>query len=127
MLASLGVRMINSHLTGRREGCEFLSYESIGHPEIMGFPSGYSDAGWMVRYDPAQHGEDGPVEFVLGKIAEHAAGQSHMPIMLHDWAAWLNAPDKELGHVARFAERGRELGHELRTHVACLRDEALWR
>jgi peptidoglycan/xylan/chitin deacetylase (PgdA/CDA1 family) len=127
MLASLGVRMINSHLTGHDEGHDFINYSSLGHPEIMGFPSCYSDTDWLVRYNEEKHGPDGPVDYMLARVTQHAGEGRHMPIMLHDWAAWLHAPDRELTHVARFAERGRELGYELRTHLACLEDAALWR
>jgi peptidoglycan/xylan/chitin deacetylase (PgdA/CDA1 family) len=126
MLASLGVKMINSHLAGRDEHREFVNYGSIGHPDMMGFPSGYSDTGWMYDWRSDTHPED-PVGYMLGVMNEHAERGDHMPIMLHDWLAWTHAPDTDLSHVSTFAEKGRELGYRPATHVECLNDESLWR
>jgi hypothetical protein len=47
-----------------------------------------------------------------------------MPIMLHDWAAWTLAPDRELDHVKRFADAARAAGFDLMTHgSACQRQK----
>jgi hypothetical protein len=118
--------MINSHLAGHDEHREFVSYGSIGHPGIMGFPSGYSDTDWMYSWRTDTRAED-PVGHMVGVMEEHAERDDHMPIMLHDWLAWMHAPDKELSHVRTFAEKGRELGYRLATHVECLGDESVWR
>jgi len=122
MVASLGLRMINSHLVGVEEGKEFCSFARLGHPEIMGFPSAHSDTSWMYRKESGD-----PVEFVLSRIAERAGRGEHMPLMLHDWVGWNHAADKELTHVKRFAECARELGYELATHAQCYEDASLWR
>lgn len=121
MLAALGVRMINSHLVDVDENRQFCSYARAGHPEIMGFPSGYSDTSWMHR---RTHGD--PMTYICSRIEEHAGEGSHMPLMLHDWVAWNHAPDKELTHVKTIAEHARKKGYELVTHIACRRDKALW-
>ena len=121
MVAGLGVRMINSFLTGFDESSEFISYSTLGQPEMMGFPSGYSDTGWMLR---RSHGE--PMEYILSQIEERAKQGKHMPLMFHDWVAWRYAPDGELTHIRRVVEKARELGFELVTHYQCLLDESLW-
>ena len=121
MIASLGVRMINTRLAGRDGSREFASYGVLGHPEIMGFPSAHSDTEWMYR---KKHGD--PVAYVFSLIDERAARGEHMPLMLHDWCAWRFGPDGELGHVQLIAERARRAGYELATHIACLRDTSLW-
>jgi len=122
MVVALGARMINSHLAGVDESKEFCSYASLGHPDVMGFPSAHSDTSWMYR---AEHGD--PEEYVLSLIDGAADRGEHMPLMLHDWVAWCHAPDRELTHVKRFAERSRERGFELATHVQCYDDGTLWR
>jgi peptidoglycan/xylan/chitin deacetylase (PgdA/CDA1 family) len=122
MLAGLGLRMINAHLSRQREDNSFLNYGSLGHPLIMGFPSGFSDTSWMYR---KERGE--PMEYILSLAEERAAKDEHLPVMLHDWVAWLHASDKSLTHVVAIAEKARELGYELATHIQCLEDETLWR
>lgn len=121
MLVDLGVRMINAHLTGKREDNTFLSYASLGHPEVMGFPSGFSDTGWMYRKAKGE-----PLDFILSLGEERAAKEMHYPVMLHDWVAWLHAEDQELSHVARIADKARALGYKMATHYQCLQDTALW-
>ncbi|MBN1672474.1 MAG: hypothetical protein JXR37_15645 [Kiritimatiellae bacterium] len=121
MMAGLGLRMINSKRVGVNGSCEFTNYAPLGHPEIMGFPSGYSDTGWMYR---AEQGD--PMDYILGQIKERAERDAHMPLMLHDWVAWNEAPDKELTHVRRIAEWARQLGYELVTHIACYGEKSLW-
>ena len=122
MVASLGVRMINTHLVGRSESRQFADYGSLGHPEIMGFPSGYSDTSWMRNKPPAE-----ALAYILAEIDRRAAEGQHVPLMLHDWVAWQHAGDRELTHVKTIADRARSVGYELATHAACLADESLWR
>jgi peptidoglycan/xylan/chitin deacetylase (PgdA/CDA1 family) len=121
MLAGLGIKMINSFLVGVDESKEFISYRSLRHPEIMGFPSGFSDTRWMLR---REYGD--PMEFVLGKIRERAGRGEHMPLMLHNWVAWLHSPDQELTHVVKIADFARECGYELVTHIACYHNGSLY-
>ena len=121
MLASLGVRMINSFLTGVDGTKEFVNYSSIGHPEIMGFPSGYSDTAWLYR---RKFGD--PVNYIFAQCEKRAQANEHMPLMLHDWCAWTRAYDEELTHVIKIADFARKLGYEMATHIACYRQKALW-
>lgn len=121
MVASLGVRMINSFLTSIDGSKEFINYGSLGHPEMMGFPSAYGDTGWMWR---REFGD--PMEYILGQIKARANRGEHIPLMLHDWVAYLHSPDKELTHVKRIVDTARKLGYKLVTHIACLQDRELW-
>lgn len=121
MMVKLGTRMINSFLTGIDESREFISYGKLGHPEVMGFISGYSDTSWMHR---EEHGD--PVAFMLGEVIKRSELNEHMPVMFHDWVAWQKAPDKELTHVRKIAETGRKLGYTLVTHMDCYNNKSLW-
>ena len=121
MVVELGVRMINTRLTGIDGSRSFVNYGSLGHAEVMGFPSGYSDTGWMLRKEQGD-----PMRFILDEVERRSAEGAHMPLMLHDWVAWRYAPDDALTHVRRIAEKARALGFELVTHLACLHDETLW-
>jgi len=121
MVVSLGVRMINSFLTGVDGSRTFVNYKSIGHPKVMGFPSGYSDTAWMHR---REYGD--PLEYILGEIKKRAKRQDPMPLMLHDWVAWTRAADRELTHVKRIVDAARKAGYKLVTHVDCLRNKDLW-
>jgi hypothetical protein len=122
MLAALGVRMVNTFLKDYDESRAFVRYGALGHPEVMGFPSGHSDTDWLFRGGKPT---PGGIERMQRVIEERAQRDEHCPIILHDWNAWNNAPDRELGHVRGFAERARKLGYRLVTHVECLRDESL--
>ncbi len=121
MMVKLGTRMINSFLTGIDESREFISYDILGHPEVMGFISGYSDTSWMHR---KEHGD--PVAFMLNEVRKRSELNEHMPVMFHDWVAWQKAPDKELTHVRKIAETGRQLGYKLVTHMDCYNNKSLW-
>ena len=123
MLAAMGLRMINTFLAGADEATEFCHFGRVGHPEIMGFPSAYSDTSWMARAASAEEA----VAFILDTMASHAAREAHMPVLLHDWCAWTRAGDKELTHVKRIAAQARKLAYDMRTHAACLDDKALWK
>jgi peptidoglycan/xylan/chitin deacetylase (PgdA/CDA1 family) len=122
MVAGMGMKMINANMSGLDESRVFISYAELGYPDIMGFPSCYSDTSWVVR---REHGD--PMTYVLAEMESRAGEGAPMPVMLHDWVAWAHMEDRELTHVVRLAERARELGYELRTHVQCLNDASLWR
>lgn len=122
MMAGIGLKMINAFLVGVDESKQFLHFGSIGHPEIMGFPSGYSDTSWMARKESGD-----PVAHILSEIKKRGEKDEHMPVMLHDWVAWKHAEDQELTHVRQIAEEGRKAGYDLVTHIDCYKDEALWR
>ena len=121
MMAKMGVRMINAFLSTVDESRDFTSFESIGHPEVMGFPSGYGDTAWMAR---REFGD--PMSYILGEIDARAASGDRIPVMLHDWVAWMRAEDRELTHVRRIAEKGRKLEYRLVTHFDCYLEEDLW-
>ncbi len=121
MMVKLGTRMINSFLTGIDESREFINYGRLGHPEVMGFISGYSDTSWMYR---KEHGD--PLAYMLKEVQSRSELNEHMPVMFHDWVAWQKAPDKELTHVRKIAETGRQLGYTLVTHLDCYHNKPLW-
>ncbi|MCK4852944.1 MAG: hypothetical protein KAT31_01750, partial [Bacteroidales bacterium] len=120
-MVKLGTRMINSSLTGIDESRKFINYDILGHPEVMGFISGYSDTSWMYR---KKYGD--PLEYMLKEIHTRSVQNEHMPVMFHDWVAWQKAPDKELSHVRKIAETGRKLGYTLVTHMDCYKNKLLW-
>ena len=127
MLAELGVRRINTFLSAHAEDRDFCDYAAVGHPEIAGFPSGFSDTDWMLDKTPdwkwrRREPFADAVQAVIGEIRRRGAAGVHMPIMLHDWAAWTLTPDRELNHVKRFADAARAAGFDLVTHEsACSR------
>lgn len=120
MIVDLGVRMINSHLTGVDESRQFSDYSRLGHSEVAGFPSAHSDTSWFFEKD-----YDEAMAFILAEIDRRAAAGEHMPLMLHDWCAWKCAPDKELTHVRRIAEHARKAGYTLVTHIEGVRRQQL--
>jgi peptidoglycan/xylan/chitin deacetylase (PgdA/CDA1 family) len=91
MVAGLGTKMINTFHSEFDTGTEFMQYKMLDQPEIMGFPSGYSDTAWMYR---KEFGD--PVQYIKSQIKERSERNVHMPLMLHDWVAWQHAPDKEI-------------------------------
>lgn len=122
MLAELGVRYLNTCLTGYDENHDFCNYASIGHPEVMGYPSDYSDTDWLRA---RTHGD--PTAYCKGLIDAHASRGQHISIVMHDWCQWTCGPDKELSLTRRFAEYAREKGFQLRTMATCYDDTALWK
>jgi len=120
MLAELGARMINTFLVNTDECAAFGNYAALGHPEIMGFPSGYSDTAWLLH---KTYGD--PLEFVFSQIARHSNHGNPMPLVMHDWVAWSHAPDRELTHVKKIADYARRQGYTLATHLACYKTRAL--
>ena len=122
MIAGLGLRMINATLTGVSESRSFANYGRLGYPDIMGFPSAYSDTSWMHR---KEHGD--PMAYLLSQVEERASREEHMPLMLHDWVAWNHASDKALTHVKQIIDKARAKGYTPVTHAWCLQETALWR
>ena len=121
MLAGLGIRMINTFHSGVDGSKHFVSYRDLGHPEMMGFPSGYGDNGWLRG---RQFGD--PREYILSQIKERAARGEHIPLMFHDDTVWIDVDDKELDIVRLVADAGRNAGFELVTHRECYRRKSLW-
>jgi hypothetical protein len=113
--------MLNCFLKGIDGSRDFCNYARIGHPDVMGFPSAFSDTEWMFRRKCGD-----PVSYITGVIEERAEAGRHMPLMLHDWVAWNHAADKDLTHVRIFAERARDCGFDLMTHAACVDVPGLW-
>ena len=104
------------------EATQFCDFAALGHPEVMGFPSAYSDTAWLYRRECGE-----PLEYVFGLINEHAAKGAHMPLMLHDFVAWNHAPDQALTHVKKIIDHARRLGYELRTHLSCYHTPSVWK
>ncbi len=121
MMANLGIKMINTNLCDSDSTTEFVNYSKIGHPEIMGFPNGLSDSGWLRR---KKYGD--PIEFIKSQIDEKAKQNSHMAIMFHDSTQWIDVDDKELNYLRTIAEYTRKQGYELLTHVECYDRKGLW-
>lgn len=121
MLAELGLKMVNTHLSGFDESKDFCNYELLGHPGIMGFPSAYSDTSWMQR---REFGD--PMNYIFREIDKRNELNHHMPLMLHDWVAWQHAPDKELAYVRKIVEYARNKGYHPMTHLDCYRMKGLW-
>lgn len=121
MLAKLGLKMINTNLCYVDSTTEFINYSKIGHPEIMGFPNGLSDTGWLKR---KKYGN--PKEFIKSQIAEKAKQNSHMAIMFHDHIQWIDMNDKELDYLITIAHDARKHGYELATHIECYNHKGLW-
>lgn len=121
MFASLGVRIINSLLSSCKESSHFINYASLGHPEIMGYPSGNSDMHWIREDAGADH-----LEPMLAAISKAADAGGHAAVVLHDWISWCHASDKELSHVGRLADFARGKGFTLKTHSQCHAEKSLW-
>ena len=122
MIARLGVKMINNFLIGIDGSTQFGNYSIFGYPEIMGFPSSYSDTSWMQRQEFGD-----PVEYILNEIKKRSELNQHMPLMFHDWVAWQHAPDKELTHLKKFVDYARKQGYLLLTHTECYNRTNLWK
>ena len=121
MLAKLGVKMINTSLCDKDNTKDFINYSKIGHPEIMGFPNGLSDTGWLRR---KKYGD--PKEFIISQIEEKAKQNRHMAIMFHDSTGWIDVNDREFDYLKLIADEVRKHGYELATHVACYHNKSLW-
>ncbi len=121
MLAKLGVKMINTSLCDKDNTKDFINYAMIGHPEIMGFPNGLSDTGWLRR---KKYGD--PKEFIMSQIEENAKQNNHMAIMFHDGTEWIDVDDKDFTYLKMVAEYARKKGYELVTHVECYDRKGLW-
>jgi hypothetical protein len=122
MLAGLGVRMVNTFLSRVADASKnFINYGDLGHPYVMGFPSGNSDNGWLrgMRF-----GE--PREYILSQIKHRAERREHLPIMFHDDTVWIDVDDKELDIVRLLADAGGRAGFELVTHIEAYHRMSLW-
>lgn len=111
MLASLGIRQINTFLSTSKESQEFVDYAALGFPEITGFPSDFSDTGWLWKVDQS-------TDFLAplrAEIDRRSEANLPMPLICHDWVAWNHAPDTTLTHIVRLAEYARSKGFELKT------------
>jgi peptidoglycan/xylan/chitin deacetylase (PgdA/CDA1 family) len=120
MLAALDLKMVNTHLSGFDESRDFCNYGRLDYPDIMGFPSAYSDTAWMQR---REFGD--PMEYIFREIDKRNELNHHMPLMLHDWVSWQHAPDKELAYVRKIVEYARNKGYHPVTHLDCYRIKEL--
>lgn len=106
MLAELGFTRVSSFLTGRVGSREFVDYAALGHPNVSGYPSGFSDTEWLWRA-----GKEGDFLAPLrAEIDKRADENVPMPVILHDWVAWNHAPDQKLTHVRELADYARSRG-----------------
>jgi len=121
MLASLGVRMINTFHSGVDAGKTFINYGDLGHPEIMGFPSGNADNSWLRA---RKYGD--PRDYILSQIKERGPRGEPVPVMFHDDTVWIDVNDRNLDIVRFIADAGRQAGFEFVTHRECLQRKALW-
>lgn len=121
MLAGLGVKAINTFLCGLDESRMFTNYGSIGHPEIMGFPSGFSDTSWLWEKDYHY-----AMEYILKVIEDRGRKVEHMPLVLHDWVTWEYGASNEFEYIKRIADKAREMGFELLNIKQCYETQELW-
>ncbi len=122
MLVELGMREVSAFLSTVATNQSFCTFASLGHPEITGFPSGFSDTGWMMDWDAEgkiirREPFDEALATITDEIKRRGPAGIHMPILMHDWCAWKVAPEKDLAHVILFAETARAAGFELVTHA----------
>lgn len=121
MLADLGVRMINTFHSKVDGSKTFINYRDLGHPEIMGFPSGGGDNGWLRGRNFGD-----PEAYILSQIKDRGEKNEHLPIMFHDDTVWIDVNDKTLKWVRLIADAGRKAGFELVTHKECYERRPLW-
>ncbi len=121
VLAKHGFKMTTCALAGHVRMHEFVSYAKLGHPEIMGFPSGNGDKNWLLNPTAEK-----PLDALFQVMEKAFFEGKHLGIVLHDWVTWNHAPDKEFSHIRRIADRARDLGFRMATHSACLRETELW-
>jgi len=122
MLVELGMREVCTFLSTVETSRSFCTYASLGYPEIIGFPGGFSDTGWMMERDAdgkviRREPFDAALATITDTIKQRGAAGTLMPLMMHDWCAWKLAPRKDLAHVILFAETARAAGFELVTHA----------
>ena len=121
ILAGLGFKMTTTALSGYVRMHDFVSYARIGHPDLMGFPSGNGDKNWLLK--PTT---ENPLD-ALFKVMDKASLEGrHLGIVLHDWVTWNHAPDKQFSHIRRIVEHARKRGFDLATHSDCYKDKTLW-
>ena len=122
ILAKLGFTMTTTALSGHVRMHDFVSYGSIEHPEMMGFPSGNGDKNWLLKPKT-----ENPLDSLFETMEKAAGEGKNLGIVLHDWVTWNHAPDKQFSHVRRIAEKARSLGFELANHSACYKNASLWK
>jgi peptidoglycan/xylan/chitin deacetylase (PgdA/CDA1 family) len=106
MLASLGFRRVNAFRSELDKTRDFTDYASFGLPDVKGFPSAFSDTEWLWRA-----GKEGDFLAPLrAELDKRAAEDAPLPVILHDWVAWLHAPDQALTHVLELADYARTRG-----------------
>jgi peptidoglycan/xylan/chitin deacetylase (PgdA/CDA1 family) len=122
MLAGFGIKAVNSFLSDFDESKNFVNYSSLGYPEIMGYPSDFSDTSWLWNQDYAT-----ALEYILKVIEDRGTKQEHMPIVLHDWVTWTCNNSGKFDHVLKIVERARVMGFELLNVMGCYEKPELWK
>ncbi len=118
MLVALGIRRLNTRLTGKNGGEEFTDYGSLGFPHISGFPSAFSDTSWIRQADISG-------DFlapIRAEIDRRSRENLPMPLICHDWVTWNHAPDRQFSHIKQIAEYARQKGFQPCTHGAAVRE-----
>jgi peptidoglycan/xylan/chitin deacetylase (PgdA/CDA1 family) len=116
MLVALGVRRLNTNLTGKNGGEEFTDYAALGFPHVGGFPSAFSDTSWIRQADITG-------DFLAplrAEIDRRARENLPMPLICHDWVTWNHAPDRRFTHIKQLAEYARQQGFTPMTHGAAV-------
>jgi peptidoglycan/xylan/chitin deacetylase (PgdA/CDA1 family) len=117
MLVKLGVRRLNTRLTGIDGGAEFTTYASLGFPDVFGFPSAFSDTSWIRQADITG-------DFlapIRAEIDRRSQENLPLPIVCHDWVTWNHAPDQKLTHIKQIAAYARQQGFTPMTVGAAVR------
>lgn len=122
MLAGFGIKAVNSFLCDFDESKDFVNYSSLGYPEIMGYPSDFSDTSWLwnQNYSDAQ-------QYILKVIEDRGMKKEHIPIILHDWVTWNCNTDRKFEHVLKIADKARHLGYGLMNVMQCYDKPELWK
>lgn len=121
ILAELGFTMTTTALSGCVRMYKFVSYARIGHPDMMGFPSGNGDKNWLLKPTTGK-----PLDALFQVMDKASLEGRHLGIVLHDWVTWNHAPDKQFSHIRHLVEHARKRGFELATHSECYKDKSLW-
>lgn len=133
LMASMGVKFINTSLTGKDKKTSFCNYSSLGYPDIMGFPTSIGDCdamlikgdggyyGWKSRH--SEHLLDLHFAFYRFRFERREAVAS----LVHDWALWNLLGGKSFSTVIKIAEFAKSLGFEMITHKQAYEKAELWK
>jgi peptidoglycan/xylan/chitin deacetylase (PgdA/CDA1 family) len=118
MLVALGVRRLNTNVTGIKGSEAFTDYAALGFPHVGGFPSAFSDTSWIRQADLSG-------DFLAplrAEIDRRSQENLPMPLICHDWVTWTHAPDRRFTHIKQIADYACQKGYEPRTHGHAVRE-----